>query len=333
MNCTFSRTFADAPRCMPRRRATTRCLGLLATLLIGMTGSAARAAVPSMPGWTLQFADDFSGVQGQLPSSANWLFDLGHGYPGGSANWGTHEVEANTAGAENVSLDGHGRLRIVPLRDAQGGWTSARIETRRDDFHAPADGVLRIEARIRMPDVHGEAALGYWPAFWALGSRFRNQLDWPATGEVDVMENVNGLNRVWGTLHCGVSPGGPCTEKHGLSADAACPGPSCQAAFHVYAAEWDRRASPQVLRWYVDGRLYHMLRQTDVPAATWQRMSTREGMFLILNVAIGGEFPDQLSKPVPTPVAATEPGHAMLVDYVAVWTRAKGEKRKGNGGN
>lgn len=310
-----------------RRRSSLRVVarraGILLLLLVGMTGQEAWAGVPSMPGWTLQFSDDFNGPAGQLPSSAIWQFDLGHGYPGAAANWGTQEVEANTALASNVSLDGQGQLRIIPMRDAQGTWTSARIETRREDFHAPPGGVLRIEARIRMPDLHGAAALGYWPAFWALGHSFRTRLDWPATGEVDVAENVNGLNRVWGTLHCGVSPGGPCNEKHGLSADTPCPGSSCQAAFRVYSVEWDRRVSPQVLRWYVDGALYHTVRETDVPAATWQRMSTRDGMFLILNVAIGGEFPDRVSTAGRTPVAATQPGHAMRVDYVAVWTRAK----------
>ncbi|MDE3071699.1 MAG: family 16 glycosylhydrolase [Pseudomonadota bacterium] len=297
-------------------------LGTLALLLMVMKGPEARAEVPTLPGWTLQFMDDFNGPAGQLPSSALWTVELGHGYPGAGANWGTHEVEANTANPDNVSLDGDGHLRIAPRRDAQGTWTSARIATLRDDFHAPAGGVLRIEARIRMPNVHGTRALGYWPAFWALGRRFRTLLDWPASGEVDVVENVNGLDRVWGTLHCGVSPGGPCNEKHGLSADAPCPGSSCQAAFHVYRVEWDRRVHPQVLRWYVDGRLYHTLRESDVPAATWRRMSTREGMFLILNVAIGGDFPDRVSNSGYTPVAATEPGHAMLVDYVAVWTRS-----------
>ena len=306
----------------PQRGAAVRCLGVLLLLLMVIKAPETRAEVPTMPGWTLQFMDDFNGPQGQLPSPAQWKFDLGHGYTGVDGNWGTHEVEANTARPENVSLDGQGHLRIIPLRNAHGAWTSARIETRRDDFHAPAGGVLRMEARIRMPDVHGTRALGYWPAFWALGRSFRKQLDWPATGEVDVAENINGLDRVWGTLHCGVSPGGPCDEKHGLSADAPCPGSTCQAAFHVYTVEWDRRVSPQVLRWYVDGRLYHTLRETDVPAATWQRMSTRDGMFLILNVAIGGDFPDRGSSPGHTPVASTEPGHAMLVDYVAVWTRS-----------
>lgn len=307
---------------LPARRAAARWLAMLVLLLMVIKGAQARAEAPTLPGWTLQFMDDFNGPQGQLPSSAQWQFDLGHGYAGSGGNWGTHEVEANTARAENVSLDGQGHLRIVPLRDARGAWTSARIETRRDDFHAPAGGELRIEARIRMPDVHGTPALGYWPAFWALGRSFRKQHDWPASGEVDVAENINGLDRVWGTLHCGVSPGGPCNEKHGLSADAPCPGSTCQAAFHVYAVDWDRRVRPQVLRWYVDGTLYHTLRETDVPAATWQRMSTRQGMFLILNVAIGGKFPDRGRRPGDTPVAATEPGHAMLVDYVAVWTRS-----------
>ena len=320
MNWTGSGTFGVR---MSQRRVAARYLGALVLLLMGIKGPQAWAAVPSLPGWTLQFSDDFNGSRGQLPSSALWQFDLGHGYSRVGGNWGTHEVEANTGRPENVSLDGQGHLRIVPLRDAQGAWTSARIETRRNDFLAPVGGVLRMEARIRMPDVHGVAALGYWPAFWALGRSFRTQLDWPASGEVDVMENINGLDRVWGTLHCGVSPGGPCNEKHGLSADAPCPGSTCQATFHVYTVEWDRRVRPQVLRWYVDGRSYHTLRETDVPPATWQRMSTREGMFLILNVAIGGEFPDRLNRPGYTPVAATEPGHAMLVDYVAVWTRAK----------
>ncbi|MDA3914628.1 glycoside hydrolase family 16 protein [Oleiagrimonas sp.] len=296
-----------------------------AALMLAAISVSASAAVPQPQGWTQRFAEDFNGPAGQLPASSRWRFDLGHGNPGGGPNWGTYEVEANTARPENVSLDGKGHLRITPRRDANGQWTSARIETRRDDFHAPAGGMLRIEARIRMPDVHGPAALGYWPAFWALGKSFRTARDWPASGEIDVMENVNGLNRVWGTLHCGVSPGGPCHEKHGLSADVPCPGASCQAAFHTYTVEWDRSVSPQVLRWYVDGKLYHTLRQDQLPAATWNRMSTRKGMYLILDVAIGGLFPDRLNAPVPTPTSATQPGHPMLVDYVAVWTRAKGE--------
>lgn len=296
-----------------------RWIGWL-VLAVACVRGPVQAQVPHAQGWALQFVDDFNGAAGALPSRATWRFDLGHGYPGTGNDWGTHEVEAYTARPQNVSLDGEGHLKITARRDRDGHWTSARIETRRDDFRAPHGGIIRVQARIRMPNVHGKAALGYWPAFWALGHGFRGRQPWPAAGELDVAENVNGLDRVWGTLHCGVNPGGPCHEKHGLSADAPCPHTRCQAGFHVYTAEWDRSVRPNRIRWYVDGRLYHTLAQNQLPGATWRRMSLPDGMFLLLNMAMGGDFPDRLHD-APTPIAATEPGHAMLVDYVAVWTR------------
>jgi len=291
-------------------------LALTAALLAGIS----QASVPPTPtGWTLQWSDDFNGPAGSLPSSNNWIFDLGHGYPGGPNNWGTGEIQRYTNDPANVSLDGNGNLRITPLRDSAGNWTSARIETRRADFRAPEGGILRIEGRIRMPDVTGEAALGYWPAFWALGSPYRGDYwNWPGIGEFDIMENVNGLNTVWGVLHCGVNPGGPCNETNGIGASRPCPGSSCQSAFHTYRFEWDRSVSPNQLRWYVDDQLYHTVYETQI-GEYWDDMTSHAGYFILLNVAIGGGFPDGVAG-FTTPTAATVPGRSMLVDYVAVWT-------------
>lgn len=118
---------------------------------------------------------------------------------------------------------------IQPLRSPSGQWTSARIETRRSDFMAREGGKMRIQARIMMPDVHGDEALGYWPAFWSLGNTYRdNYGNWPSTGEFDIMENVNGIAKVWGVLHCGVNPGGPCDETNGIANSRQCPGSACQ---------------------------------------------------------------------------------------------------------
>ncbi|RDG37495.1 1,3-beta-glucanase [Streptomyces corynorhini] len=291
---------------------------------VGLTGTGtAQGAVPPAPGWTLQWSDDFDGADRALPSSANWQTDTGHGYPGGPGNWGTGEIQNYTASPDNLSLDGNGNLRITPLRDGAGNWTSGRIETRRSDFKAPAGGTLRIESRIQMPNVTGAAASGYWPAFWALGSPYRgNYWNWPGIGEFDIMENVNGLNSVWGVLHCGVNPGGPCNETTGIGASRACPGASCQSAFHTYRFEWDRSLTPNELRWYVDDQLFHTVRQNQMDAASWSNMTDHAGYFILLNVAIGGAFPDALGGPTPT--AATVPGRPMLVDYVAVWTRGGG---------
>ncbi|MBB6344483.1 beta-glucanase (GH16 family) [Nonomuraea muscovyensis] len=307
----------SAPR--SRLAALAVALATMAALLVHAAVSASAAVPPTPSGWSLVWSDDFDGSAGSPPSSANWIVDTGHNYPGGPANWGTGEIQNYTANPANLGLDGSGNLRITPQRSGSGEWTSARIETRRGDFK-PADGrVLRIEGRIQMPNVTGEAALGYWPAFWALGSPYRgNYWNWPGIGEFDIMENVNGLNSVWAVLHCGVNPGGPCNETNGLGASRACPGSTCQSAFHTYRFEWDRSVSPNQLRWYVDGQQFHSLNQSQFDATTWSDMTGHAGYFLLLNVAVGGAFPNGVAG-FGTPTAATVPGRPMVVDYVAVW--------------
>ncbi|MCC5034308.1 family 16 glycosylhydrolase [Streptomyces sp. WAC 00631] len=260
---------------------------------------------------------DFDGPAGALPPSSDWIIDTGTSYPGGPANWGTGETQTYTNDPANVSQDGQGNLRITPLKDGSGQWTSARIETRRTDFAAPEGGTMRIEARIRMPDITGEEALGYWPAFWTLGADFRGDYwNWPGIGEFDIMENVNGLNTVWGVLHCGTAPGGPCNEYDGRGGSTTCPGASCQSGFHTFALELDRTGSTEYLRWYVDGQHYHTVSSADLDAATWAN-ATHHGHFVLLNVAMGGAFPDGVAGHA-TPTAATRPGVPMIVDYVSV---------------
>ncbi|MGC7093093.1 glycoside hydrolase family 16 protein [Amycolatopsis lurida] len=313
----------------PRKLLAALALAGAALVTVPLTQQATAAVPPPPAGWTQVWADDFEGAAGTLPNGNNWRFSLGHGYPGGPANWGTGEIAAHTNNPANVSLDGGGNLRITPLRDGAGNWTSARIETNKQDFKAPENGVLRVESRLQMPNVTGEAALGYWPAFWMLGSPYRgNWWNWPGIGEYDIMENVNGLNSVWGVLHCGTAPGGPCNENNGIGASRACPGSTCQSGFHTYGFEWDRSTSPNQLRWYVDGQQFHQVSQNQLDATTWNNMTSHAGYFIILNVAMGGAFPNGVAG-FGTPTAATVPGRPMVVDYVAAWTRGGG----GNPGN
>lgn len=308
----------------PRRKRSLGWISVIAAALVPtLIAIAAHASVPPPPsGWSLVWSDDFNGGAGSLPSSANWIVDTGHAYPGGPANWGTGEVQRYTDSPANLSLDGGGNLRITPIKSGSE-WTSGRVETRRSDFKPAAGRVLRIESRLQMPNVTGSAALGYWPAFWALGAPYRgNYWNWPGIGEFDIMENVNGINSVWGVLHCGVNPGGPCNETTGLGASRACPGSSCQSAFHTYRFEWDRAVTPNQLRWYVDGQQFHSVSQSQFDSGTWNAMTGHQGYFLLLNVAMGGAFPNALAGPTPT--AATVSGRPMLVDYVAVWQSGSG---------
>lgn len=316
--------------------STLRTWGMRLTLVACLLGLAVK--VPSAPaaqvptpegeGWTLLFADDFNGPANSLPSSVNWRIDTGTQYPNGPAQWGTHEIETYTRNPANLRLDGQGHLLITPQRDRLGNWTSARIETQQDTFKAMPGQVLHIEARIQMPAVTGDAALGYWPAFWALGGNFRQRMNWPQAGEFDIMESVNGLDRVWGILHCGVNPDGPCGEPFGIGSNLPCPNTACTAGFHTYAFEWDRRTAPEELRWMVDGQIVNRVMENQLPPATWQELTQQNGYFIILNVAMGGGFSYAMAGGKPTPTATTEPGHPMVVDYVSVWTRAMGVPEK-----
>src|SRR6266545_5074024 len=119
----------------PSSRFRLLISALVAPVLVaGALAVGAQASVPPPPpGWSTVWSDDFDGPSGSLPSSANWIVDTGHGYPGGPGNWGTGEIQNYTNSPNNLSLDGTGNLRITPRRDGAGNWTSARIETQRSD--------------------------------------------------------------------------------------------------------------------------------------------------------------------------------------------------------
>ncbi|MER5863190.1 acyltransferase family protein [Kitasatospora sp. NPDC002040] len=286
--------------------------------LLTESGALPARTAPGADGWTQVLRDDFDGPAGSRPSAVNWQYDLGTCYPGcPAAQWGTGEIETMTDSTANVRLDGKGALEIVPTRE-NGQWSSGRIETRRSDLAPPPGGVMRIEASIALPDVTGPAAAGYWPAFWTLGAGLRDgYTGWPAIGELDVMENVNGRDSVFGTMHCGTLDGGPCREPKGLgSGDQPCT--DCRTSFHTYAVEVDFTAGAEQVRWYLDGREHHRVTAAQMDAASWDR-AVHHGLFLILNVAVGGNLPAALGG---TPGPATEPGHPMRVQYVAVSTKA-----------
>ncbi|RSN82005.1 1,3-beta-glucanase [Streptomyces sp. WAC 05379] len=306
------------------RRALLAVLGTLGLVAAAtaVTAPSADASAPTPPsGWTQVFLDDFQGAAGSGVNTSNWRYATGKGYPGGPANWGTGEIETMTNSTNNVSLDGNGNLRITPRRDASGNWTSGRIETNRTDFQPPAGGKLRVESRIQVPNVTGAAAKGYWPAFWMLGGPYRgNYWNWPAVGELDIMENTQGMNTVFATMHCGTSPGGPCNETSGIGGNTTCSGTTCQAGFHTYRMEWDRSTSVEEIRFYLDGVNFHTVRANQVDATTWAN-ATNHGFFVILNVAMGGGFPDAFGG---GPDGGTQPGHSMVVDYVQVLSSGSG---------
>jgi beta-glucanase (GH16 family) len=280
---------------------------LAATVLTTLIGILpARAAIaPSAPtGWTAVFRDDFAGPAGAAPAVANWFYDIG-----GGSKWGMGEVDRATRSPAHVYLDGDGHLVLRAERGGDG-WTSGRIESTREDFAAPAGGKMEMTASIELPAA--AQALGYWPAFWAVGSPQRAGGAWPASGELDMMEDVNGLNAASQTMHDGAGSTGT-----GL---IACTASRCGAGFHTYSVIVNRtNPTAEYLQFLMDGKVRETVTEASVGATAW-RQAVDHGFFIILDLAVGGGYPDVVCK-CTTPTAATTSGASMKVAYVAVYEK------------
>ncbi len=247
-------------------------------------GPSSPAPTPTPPPATLAWADEFDGPANAGPDRTKWTFDLGN-----NNGWGNHELETYTDAIENARLDGSGHL-VIHVDRSPSGYTSARLKTR---------GLLvaqygRLEARIKVP-----SGQGIWPAFWMLGSSF-NGANWPACGEIDVMENIGREpGRVHGTIHGpGYSGGSGVTASFTLAS-----GGKFADDFHTFAIDWQ----PRSIKFSVDGNQYQAVTPSSIPnGAAWVFDAP---FFVLLNVAVGGDFPGP-------PDASLVLPQEMLVDYV-----------------
>lgn len=266
-----------------------------------------RIGVPPPPaGWTTEFGDGFQGPAGSAPSSTTWVHDVGAG-----SSFTTGNVQTYTAATATTHLDGDGNL-VITAQKTNGAWTSGRIRSTAQ-IAAPAGGELEVTASIEQPAP--ASALGYWDAFWLLGPG-----QWPGTGEIDILENVNALPDASGTLHCGVRPAGPCHEPNGIGSGLL-PCPGCETGFHTFSVLIDRRTPGQEsVTWSADGRQYFRVTEDQMPAATWQQ-AIDHGFTVIFDLAIGGDYPDAACH-CTTPTPATSSGGELTVDYVAAYARS-----------
>jgi beta-glucanase (GH16 family) len=262
------------------------------------------------------FFDDFSGGL-----TDKWVYDVGTSYPGGPPNWGTGEIQCYTNSPANIDII-NSNLVITPHLEDNGNWTSGRIETKPEhDWTCPPHGKLRVEARIRLGSAPAHSQQGIWPAFWALGSDYRGDFqNWPAVGEMDFLESANGEPTAHHVVHCGTTPGGPCEEMKGLGDS----GPFPRGDWQLVSAEFSRAArdwKAECITFAVDGKIRFEITGARVgDEQAWKRL-VHEPKFLLLNVAVGGAFPDALAG-TKTPNSATKGGSgaSMEVDYVAVYT-------------
>jgi beta-glucanase (GH16 family) len=260
--------------------------------------------------WVLVWSDEFNGPAGAPPNRNVWKHELGDGALNEIVGWGNSEFQFYTDSTENSSMDGAGnlviRMQATPNDTDLVCWygpceyTSARLITQDQlDFEYG-----RIEARVQVPDGPG----GLWPAFWMLGTDIP-EVGWPQTGEIDIMEYVSRLPfEVFGTIHGpGYAGGASFGNTHTFTQTVPSKG------YLTYGVEW----TPDLIIWYVDDIRYHQAIPANVAPNEWV---FNHPFFLLLNMAIGGNFggaiSDQMTMPQDT-----------LVDYVRVYQAADTAER------
>jgi beta-glucanase (GH16 family) len=233
--------------------------------------------------WTLVMRDEFDGRQlGDLWHRCYW--------------WSTTTCRNESSGElqlyrrDNVTVGG-GVLRLEAREErvsADGGdydYTSGLVSTGgADDLDGPGFKYMYgdVEARLRVPE-----GRGLWPAFWLLPTSHRSR------PEVDILE-VHGDSTSTLRFHVHFKRA---DEDIDVGLDAH--GPDAAGDFHVYGLQWTADA----LAFYVDGEERWRYDGPSVP---------REPMYVLLNLAVGGDWPGN-----PTP--DTRFPAALLVDYVRVW--------------
>ncbi|MES9525580.1 RICIN domain-containing protein [Streptomyces capoamus] len=270
---------------------------LLAGLSAALAGSfaggpaQARTAAPAAAAVTT-FSDTFDGPAGAAVDSSKWTLETGD-------NVNNHERQYYTSGTKNAALDGQGHLVITARKENPAGYqcwygscqyTSARLNTA-GRFTAQYG---HVEARMKIP--RGQ---GMWPAFWMLGT----PVNWPDSGEIDVMENVGfEPSTVHGTIH---GPG--YSGSGGIGAPYSLPnGQAFADAFHTFAVDW----APDSITWSVDGTVYQRRTPADLGGKAWV---FNKPFFLILNLAVGGYWPGD-------PDGSTRFPQTLVVDSVSVTT-------------
>lgn len=214
----------------------------------------------------LVWADEFE-VAG-LPDDARWNYDTGLNAQG----WFNHELQYYSRGRPENSVVRDGRLVITARKESlssQPDWGGQRYSSARLLTQGKAQWTYGyFEVRAKLP-----CGRGSWPAIWMLGA----QGEWPATGELDILEQVGAEpNRVFSTVHT-TSGSGANGKGAATQVGSAC------SEFHNYQMLW----TAEDIRFGVDGVEHYRYIKAGTGTAQWPFDAPQ---FLILNLAIGGDL-------------------------------------------
>jgi beta-glucanase (GH16 family) len=261
---------------------------------------------PNISSGTLVWSDEFTNSSGSnaQPNPLVWTYDTGNSGFGNQelenyCAWGSNTSPCSTANP-NAYVGTDGYLHIVAQQPSAGVYTSARLKTQ--GLFSFQYG--RFEVRAQVPE-----AQGFWPAVWLMGNNIAT-INWPACGEMDVLERINAATTPdWnqGSIHGTGFTGGNLGTVFNFSSGQTA------AGWHTYGMIWTKGS----VAYYVDDPTHPYVTYTTssisgLSGAVWP-FDAGQSNFILLNLAVGGDWPGSPNATTPFP-------SEMLVDYVRVFT-------------
>lgn len=226
----------------------------------------------------LVWSDEFDSPSAtRVPiNAANWFHQTQ--LPAGGS-WFNGEVQHYTDRLTNSYMQ-DGFLHIVAKRETftdQGEtkqFTSARLNSKFAFTYG------RVDVRAKLP--FGD---GTWPAIWTLGKNVNEAggfwqpqfgtTNWPACGEIDIMEHgLGATNHVSSALHTPSSFGNTQNVRERVLNDVA-------NNFYVYSMNW----SPNQITFLIDDIPFYTYNPAIKDQNTWPYDADQ---YMLLNVAMGG---------------------------------------------
>lgn len=257
-------------------------------LSLGRARAEAPSAVSSLPGWKLVWQDEFDGKE---LDASKWS----------RCKRGNPDWKNTMSDAAELLKVGDGRLHLIGVENKDRSVDKAPFLTagvNSKGKFAFKYGKVQIRARFK-------SAQGAWPALWMLGA----ESQWPANGEIDLMEHLNFDHKIYQTVHSEY------TQKLLKEKKPQIPSKGRTAkinrdGWNTYGCEWDA----DKITLTVNGK--PTLTYPRVPEKGEKQWPFRQPFYLLLTMQIGGGWVNG--------TGPTNPAHypaGMEVDWVRVWKK------------
>lgn len=216
-----------------------------------------------------------------------------------AAGWTNQELQSYDPSHVTVGKDGDKTVLILTAERKNGLIMSGRVNTKAKKSFKYG----KLEASIKLP----RTANGLWPALWLMGD---NNKEWPACGEIDIMEmgdaegikSGNTTKRVNTALHFG--PDVKNHEQQYFSSNATA---NLQDGnYHLYTMVWDENKIAVSI--------------DNIPFNTFDIKNNpyfHGNFFVLLNLAVGGAYTGITNSSGITALKEGEKA-AMYIDWIKI---------------